>query len=117
MEWRGGGEDTPNTQTTTHTATGDGAVKNVSVNGAKWFGLRVKGTGAAATTWVVNLRTSLTGAVGSYTDGITHANTTDGDGDQLTNSTPIVANYFYVEVASLTLGSATNISVTVTAMN
>jgi hypothetical protein len=103
--------EAPLDQTANYTAVSDGAVMT---GRAKWFTMQVIGVTAAATSWTVNLRGSLTGVAGSYFDVLTHSNTTDSNGGSASNATQQLANYFYVEVAALTLGSATAIKVNVT---
>ncbi len=98
------------------TATGDGIKVNVSTAGRKWFGIQVSGVGAAATAWTVKLQTSLDGV--KYVDVLTHSSATgDSDGDIIWISTPAPSLYFRSSVSTLTLGSATKITVTIIGMN
>lgn len=97
-----------NSRTATFTGTGIGAVDNVSNYPRKDFALQVKGTGAAATSWTVALQISADGT--NYHTVLTHA-TADGDG-AVVFITGKVARYYRANVIALTLGGATNISVT-----
>jgi hypothetical protein len=98
----------------TFTGTGNGTAVDVSTGPRQWFGIQVKGTGAAATSWTVNLQASLDGT--NYSTILTHANTTDTDGSIAWISTPAPALYFRSNVSAVALGSATNIVVTIVGM-
>jgi hypothetical protein len=98
----------------TYTEAGNGTAVNVSTNPRQWFGVQVKGTGASATSWTVNLQASLDGT--NYSTVLTHANTTDTDGSIAWISTPAPALYFRSSVSAVVLGSATNIVVTIVGM-
>jgi len=102
-----------NARTATFTATGIGSVDNVSNYPRRDFALQVKGTGASATSWTVVLQASEDGS--NYFTILTHA-TADGDG-AIVFITGKVAKYYRVNVTALTLGSATNISVTSVGMS
>jgi hypothetical protein len=88
---------------------------DISSGARKWFGIQVKGTGAAATSWTAELQVSLDGS--DYRTIVTHSNTTDSDGDILWISTPAPALHFRSEVSAVVLGSATALSVTIIGMN
>lgn len=77
----------------------------------KSFSIAVKGTGTSATTWNIVLEGSLDGV--NFTSILTHTNTT-GDGVTLSSGTaksPCL--YFRSRVTALSLGSATNVVVTI----
>ena len=95
----------------TYTETGSGTAVDVSTTGKQWLGVQVKGTGAAATAWTVNLQASLDGT--NYSTVLSHTNTDDTDGSIVWISTPAPTLYFRSNVSALTLGSATNIVVTI----
>lgn len=97
----------------TFTGTGNGTAVNVATTGRSRFGMAVKGTGAAASAWTVNLQVSLDGT--NYATLLSHANS-DGDGAAVWVPTPSPALYFRTNVSALTLGSATNIVVTIIGM-
>jgi hypothetical protein len=98
----------------TFTGTGNGTAVDSSAGAKQWFGIQVKGTGAAATSWTANLQASLDGT--NYSTILTHANTTDTDGSIAWISTPAPALYFRSNVSAVSLGSATNIVVTIVGM-
>jgi hypothetical protein len=77
----------------------------------KWFGIQVRGVGAAATSWTVKLQVSLDGT--NYVTIITHTDTSDTDGDILWLSTPAPALWFRSDVTAVVLGSATGLSTTI----
>jgi hypothetical protein len=110
----GGGSVTPETRSDTFTGTGNGTAINASTKNCKYFGMRVKGTGAAPTAWTVNFQVSFDGT--NYTTLFVHSNTTDADGGFLWPSTPAVALYFRSNVSALTLSPATNLIVTIVGM-
>ena len=102
------------TRTDTYTATGSGTTVNVSTAPTKSYSISVKGTGAAATTWDVRLEGSLDNV--NFTQILQHTNVT-GDGIiQYAGATLSPSLYFRSRVAGLTLGSATNIVVTILGM-
>jgi hypothetical protein len=99
------------TRSDTFTATGNGVTVNVSASSAKSFSVQVKGTGAAATLWDVRLEGSLDNV--NFTQVLQHTNTT-GDGAVLySGATLFPSLYFRARCAGLTLGTATNIVVTI----
>jgi hypothetical protein len=78
------------------------------------YGLQVKGTGAAPTAWNVTLDGSLDNA--NWTTIVAHTNGTNADGATVWD-TAGKANLFYrINVAALTLGSATDIKVSAVAV-
>ncbi len=105
--------EAPHDQTANYTTVSDGAVLT---GRAKWFTVQVIGVGAAPTSWTVNLRGRLTESGTSFVI-LTHSSSTDSNGSSLSNATQQLANYVYVEVAALVLGSATAITVNVTGSN
>jgi hypothetical protein len=102
------------TQADTFTSTGTGTVVNVSTYGRQHFGIQVKGTGAAPTSWTVHLQVSLDGT--NYANLLTHDNDTDDDGGIQWSATPAPSRYFRSSVEAVALGSATNIIVTIVGM-
>lgn len=99
----------------TFTGVASGTTVNVSTYGRKYFAIQVKGTGAAATSWTVHLETSLNGT--NFTSLISHNNSSDSDGNM--KWAPVgnyPALYFRSNCTALTLGSATNIVVTIVGM-
>lgn len=104
---------TPNfaTRQDTFTTTGSGVTINKSAAPVSKFGLQVKGTGAAATLWSVNLEGSLDGV--NFSTVLSHVTAT-GDGSVMwIGSLEAPLLYFRSNVTALTLGSATNIVVTI----
>jgi hypothetical protein len=99
----------------TYTAAATGKAIDTSAASRKWYGVQVKGTGASATSWTVNLQVSLDGT--NFVTVITHANTTDSDGDILWLSTPAPALHFRSVVSAVVLGSATSLVVTIIGMD
>lgn len=100
----------------TYTGAGNGTSLDVSAQGMKHFGVQVKGTGAAAGAWAVVLEVSLDGV--NYTVLITHGSAespADADGAVKWFTSPVVGLYFRSRVVSLSLGSASNIVVTIAA--
>lgn len=95
----------------TFDATGTSDPEDVSLSPKDFFTLQVSGVAASADAWTVHLQTSLDGV--KYGTILTHSNTTDADGGTVSNPTPQAARYFRVNVAALTLGSASDITVTV----
>lgn len=93
----------------TYTGTTTGVVIPVT-SPVKTFAIQVKGTGAAASVWTVLLEGSIDGT--NYTTIMTHTNIL---GEVIlwsgTNFYPVL--YFRSRVTALTLGSATDISVTI----
>lgn len=92
----------------TFTSSGTGTIEGSSV-AVKSYSIQVKGTGAAATAWDVDLEGSLDGV--NFTQILNHTTTT-GDGKILFSGSNIYpAYYIRPKVNSLTLGSASNIVV------
>ena len=109
-------QSTPNfaTRQDTFTATGNGATVDKSAAPVKKFGLQVKGTGAAPTSWDVKLEGSLDGT--NFSEVLDHA-TGIGDGAIMWSGvldSPCL--YFRSRVAALSLGTATDIVVTILGM-
>lgn len=100
-----------------HSSQGDGTAIDVSTLGMSKFGLQVKGTGAAASAWDVRLRVSLDGT--NYTDLLQHSSE-GGDADGAVKYAPggaqYPALYFRSRCESVTLGSASDIVVTIVGM-
>jgi hypothetical protein len=94
----------------TFTGTGNGTTVDVSGQALSGFGIQVKGTGAPAAAWNVVLEGSLDNT--NFTTIATHSNLTDSDGKAKPGGgAPWL--YFRSRCVSLTLGSATNIVVTI----
>jgi len=98
------------TRSDTYTTTGTGTTINMTAAPCSQFTIEVKGTGAAATSWTAILEISLDGT--NFTTVASHTKTT-GDGISLNGSYTIAALYFRSRVSTLSLGSATNIVVTI----
>ena|ERR1700719_802221 len=99
------------TRSDTYTTAATGTTVNVSTTSAKTFSIHIKGTGAAATLWNVVLEGSLDNV--NFTTVLTHTNTT-GDGIVLYSGATLYPSlYFRSRCVSITLGSATNIVVTI----
>lgn len=99
------------TRSDTFTATGNGTtITATTTRPVKYFTVQVKGTGAVATAWDVRLEGSLNNA--DFTQIIAHTNV-DGDAVVKWQGTANPILYFRSRVAGLTLGSATNIVVTI----
>lgn len=95
----------------TFTGTASGTTVNASTAPPKSFAIQVKGTGAAPTSWDVRLEGSLDNT--NFTAVLTHTNTT-GDGVVLYSGAALSPNMYYrSRVAAVTLGSASNIVVTI----
>jgi hypothetical protein len=73
------------------------------------YGLQVKGTGAAPTSWSVTLDGSLDRV--NWTTLITHANGANADGATVWDTAGKPCLFYRVNVASLTLGSATDVKI------
>lgn len=96
----------------TFTTTGSGATVDVSAQGMSKFGIQVKGTSVAPTSWTVVLEGSLDGT--NFSTLLTHTNTSLGDGAVLhSGATVLPVLYFRSRCTALSLGSATNIVVTI----
>lgn len=107
---------TPNfaTRQDIFTAVGDGETVDRTTAPLKKFGLQVKSTGSPATNWEVVLEGSLDGV--NFSEVLNH---TQGVGDgQVMWSGPLDSPclHFRSRVLSLTLGTATNIAVTILGM-
>ena len=88
-----------------------GVTVDTSVNLAELFGIQVKGTGAAPTTWNVVLEGSLDGT--NFSTILTHTNVT-GDGAVVWSGSLFSPSLFFrSRVSALNLGSATDIVVTI----
>lgn len=95
----------------TYSATGTGAVEDVSQRPMRNYTMMVVGTGAAATAWAVKLEGSLDGVV--YSEIMEH-NTLVGDSENLFSGTTLFPSlYFRTRCTLLTLGPASDIVVTV----
>ena len=95
----------------TYTVAGNGATIDVSSLPLSVFAVQVKGTGAAASAWNVRLEGSLNNT--EFSTILTHTEVT-GDGVVLySGSTLSPSLYVRSRVASITLGSATDIVVTI----
>lgn len=95
----------------TFTSATTGTVIDYHFVGASRFAIQVKGVGASATSWDVRLEGSLDGI--SYTPLLQHTdNSTDGS---IIASGPnvLMALYLRVNVAAVSLGSATGLKVVV----
>lgn len=109
------------TRSDTYTGAANGTTVDVSTKPCSKFSLQVKGTGAAATAWNVILEGSLDGT--TFTQIMQHATSGNNPpfGAQADGSTMWVETgpflYFRSRsAATLTLGSATNIVVTIAGM-
>lgn len=99
------------TRSDTFTTTGNGITVSKATAPVSRFSVSVKGTGAAATIWDVRLEGSLDNT--NFTQILQHTTTT-GDGVALyIGSLTAPSLYFRSRCAGLTLGSATNIVVTI----
>ena len=95
----------------TYTGTGNGTTVTASSNPFKAYGIQIKGTGAAATTWDVRLEGSLNNS--QFTQILQHTNTT-GDGEVLfSGSLSAPSLYIRSRCAGLVLGGATNVVATI----
>lgn len=100
-------------RTDTFTGATTGTTVDAKPSGFKSFALQVKGTGASATAWNVVLEVSLDGT--NYATLLTHASA-EGDADGgivWSGAADSPCLYFRSRVVSVTLGSATNLSVTI----
>lgn len=96
----------------TYSTTGTGATLDVSSQGMSKFGVQVKGTGAAPTSFTVVLEGSLDGT--NFSTLLTHTNASPGDGLVLhSGAVALPVLYFRSRCTALTLGSASNIVVTI----
>jgi hypothetical protein len=94
----------------TFTVAGNGTTVNASSTPLKHYSVQVKGTGAAASAWEVRLEASLDGV--NFSQVLQHITST-GDGAILWATTPAPSLYFRSRCVSVTLGSATNLIVTI----
>lgn len=104
---------TPNfaTRADTFTVAGNGVTVDKHTAPVSSFALQIKGTGAAATAWDIVLEASLDGT--NFTTILEHT-TAVGDGQTMyTGELDSPALYFRSRLVSVTLGSATNIVVTI----
>src|SRR5688572_22784716 len=96
----------------TFTGTGSGTSFGVAAQGLDKFSVQVKGTGAAPTSWTVNLQISLNGS--QWTTILVHNNVDSVDGGMMVSgANRYPALFFRSNVSALVLGSATNIIVTI----
>lgn len=103
---------TPNSS---RTDTFTGAASGISISALtspfSSFAVQVKGTGGVASVWDIRLEGSLDGT--NFSQIVQHTNTT-GDGAVVwTGSSKMPAFYFRSRCASITLGLATNVIVTI----
>lgn len=99
------------TRSDTYTTVATGTTVNQSTAPVRTFGIAVKGTGSAATSWTVVLEASLDNA--NFTTILTHK-TNVGDGQIFWSGAVLSPSlYFRSRVTALTLGPATNIVVTI----
>jgi hypothetical protein len=95
----------------TFTATGTGTAVDVSGLGMSQFGIQVKATGAVDS-WTAVVEVSLDGT--NYVTVLTHTNLSDGDGAiKWSGANEYPALYFRSHCTELTLGSGTNVIVTI----
>jgi hypothetical protein len=108
------------TRSDAHTATGNGTALDMSAQGAKFYSLQVKGTGAAATAWEVILQGSLDGT--NWTTLLTHRNddsdpvVASADGQTIYLPVPTPMLHIRSRCVSVTLGSASNVTATIVGM-
>lgn len=100
------------TRSDTFTATGAGTTVDASAAPLSKFAIQVKGTGAAPTSWTAVLECSLNNA--QFTTVLTHSANDGSTVFSQANLFPCL--YFRTNVTALSLGSATNIIVTVLGM-
>lgn len=101
------------TSTDFDSITGTGPSDTVDVSDAPMaiWSLQIKGVGAAATLWEVNLEGSIDGV--NFSTILSHTSLI-GDGINLFSGTTLfLAKYYRVNVATLTLGAATSITASV----
>jgi hypothetical protein len=96
----------------TYTATGTGTTMGTPDHCLTRFGIQVKGTGASATSWAVAIEVSLDGTNFATVESHSSADG-DTDGAIVWSSSDTPAIYFRSKCTSLTLGSATSITVTI----
>lgn len=94
-----------------YTTSGTGVIVNVSTTPLKTYSLEVKGTGASATSWTVVIEGSLNGF--DFTPIMTHTDSI-GDGIIIFSGASLFPSlYIRSNCNALSLGSATNIVVTI----
>lgn len=99
------------TRQDTFTATGNGQTVDVHTSPLTRYAIQVKGTGAAATSWDIVLEGSLDGV--NFSTILEHV-TSIGDGQVLwSGELDSPALYFRSRVIALSLGTATNVVVTI----
>jgi hypothetical protein len=99
------------TRSDTYTTTGSGTTVNQSTAPVQRYAILVKGTGASATTWNIVLEVSLDNT--NFTTVLTHTNTVGDGAMMMSGSLSSPALYFRSRVTALSLGSATNVVVTI----
>jgi len=100
------------TRADTYTVPADGVTVNVSTKPVKCHAIQVKGTGAVADAWDVRLEGSLDNV--NFTQILQHINGTNTDGEVVFSGAALAPSlYFRSRVETITLGSATNVVVTV----
>lgn len=97
------------------TGNGNGDITNVSLQGAKYFAVQTKGTGAAPSAWTVTLEVSLDGTNFTATE-LVHASSALSDGKMTWMQAAIPCLYYRAVMSGISLGSATNIAVTTLSM-
>lgn len=99
---------TPATRTDTYTGVANGTAIDGSARNFKYYGIKVTGTGASATSWTAEIQVSFDNSTWNTIE--THAT---ADLDATTRWTPLPAGALYVRsrVTAVVLGSATNIVV------
>jgi hypothetical protein len=105
------------TRSDTYTSTANGTTVDSTTTAVQSFGLQVKGTGAAATSWTVVLEGSLDGT--TFTTILTHTSSGSANADGATawsNAVKTPCIYFRSRCSAVTLGSATNIVATIVGM-
>lgn len=95
----------------TFTTAASGTTVDVSKHSVSSFAIQAKGTGAAATAWVILLEGSLDGT--NFFHIGTHSNIGEIDGQVKALRATFPVLYFRSRCVSITLGSATNIVVTI----
>ena len=98
------------TRADTYTTTASGVTVDSSAVPLQHYGIQVKGTGAAPTSWTALLEGSLDGT--NFSTLITH-NANDGSILWLIGGVNLPCLYMRSRVSALSLGSATNIVVTI----
>ena len=105
---------TGRTRSDTYTGAANGTTVDVSTQGMSRWGIQVKGTGAAPSSWTVHFEVSLNGT--NFQSFFTHG-TADGDGTvKWGPAGDYPALYFRSRCSAVALGSATNIVATIVGM-